>query len=228
MELGWESLHHLRYFRRSTQFYKIMNGLTPKYLLHPIPMPRRHLFGRHITNDLYKVNCRNKRFLNSFYPDSINCWNELDPDTRKIETLSRFKSAILKTIKPQKRSIFRIHDPTGIRYIYQLRVGLSPLKHHKKRHRFLDTPNDTCLCGTGIETTDHFLVACPLFRMQRDRLLSVVTPIISKLHCWTSATNSVRTNWQLYCDDKLDFGENSEILRATMKFIRDTERFAQI
>ena len=225
MELGWESLHHRRYFRRITQFYKIMNGLTPKYLLDPIPMPRRHLFGRHITNDLYKVNCRNKRFLHSFYPDSINCWNELDPDIRKIETLSRFKSAILKTIKPQKRSIFRIHDPTGIRYIYQLRVGLSPLKHHKKRHRFLDTPNDTCLCGTGIETTDHFLVACPLFRMQRDRLLSVVTPIISKLHCWTSATNSARTNWLLYGDDKLDIGENSEILKSTIKFIRDTERF---
>ena len=127
MELGWESLHHRRYFRRITQFYKIMNGLTPKYLLDPIPMPRRHLFGRHITNDLYKVNCRNKRFLHSFYPDSINCWNELDPDIRKIETLSRFKSAILKTIKPQKRSIFRIHDSTGIRYIYQLRVGLVPL-----------------------------------------------------------------------------------------------------
>ena len=55
MELGWESLHHRRYFRRITQFYKIMNGLTPKYLLDPIPMPRRHLFGRHITNDLVQI-----------------------------------------------------------------------------------------------------------------------------------------------------------------------------
>ena len=51
-ELGWETLHHRRWFRRITQFYKIMNRLTPQYLLDPIPMPRRHLFGRYATNDL--------------------------------------------------------------------------------------------------------------------------------------------------------------------------------
>ena len=66
-ELGWESLHHRRCFRRITQFYKIMNGLTPQYLVDPIPMPRRHLFGRRITTDLYQFHWRNKRFLHSFY-----------------------------------------------------------------------------------------------------------------------------------------------------------------
>ena len=39
-ELGWESLHHRRWYRRMTQFFKIMNGLTPQYLLDPIPVPR--------------------------------------------------------------------------------------------------------------------------------------------------------------------------------------------
>ena len=29
-ELGWEALDHRRTFRRLTQFYKIMNGLTPE------------------------------------------------------------------------------------------------------------------------------------------------------------------------------------------------------
>ena len=113
-------------------------------------------------------------------------------------------------------------------YTYQLSVGLSPLRHHKKRHKFIDTPNDTCRCGTGIETTDHFLVDCPLFNVQRDRLMSVVNPIVSKLHCLNSATNSVRTNWLLYGDDKLNSAENSTILKATIRFICDSERFAQI
>ena len=31
-ELGWESLGQRRFFRRLTQFYKIMNNLTPEYL----------------------------------------------------------------------------------------------------------------------------------------------------------------------------------------------------
>ena len=79
-ELGWESLHDHRCFRRITQFYKIMNGLTPMYLVDPIPVPRRHFFGRHATNDLYRFHCRNKRFLHSFYPDLVNTWNELGPE----------------------------------------------------------------------------------------------------------------------------------------------------
>ena len=36
-ELGWESLDQRRMFRRLTQFYKIMSGLTPEYLRTPIP-----------------------------------------------------------------------------------------------------------------------------------------------------------------------------------------------
>ena len=130
-ELGWESLHHHRCFRRITQFYKIMNGHTPQYLVDPIPKPRRHLFGRHYTNDLYKIHCRTKRFLSSFYPDSIKCWNELGPEMRQSESISGFKQKILKIIQPAKQSIFKIHDPHGIKYIYQLRVGLSPLRYHK-------------------------------------------------------------------------------------------------
>ena len=68
LELGWKSLHHRRYFRRITQFYKIMHGITPKYLLDPIPMPRRHLFGRHITNDLYKFHLEKKKISSLFLP----------------------------------------------------------------------------------------------------------------------------------------------------------------
>ena len=31
-EIGWETLDQRRFFRRLTQFYKIMNNLTPEYL----------------------------------------------------------------------------------------------------------------------------------------------------------------------------------------------------
>ena len=73
-----------------------MNGLTPQYLVDPVPVPRRHLFGRRPTNDLYEFSYRNQRFLNSFYPDSVICWNRLSPETRKIETLANFKEIILR------------------------------------------------------------------------------------------------------------------------------------
>ena len=105
-----------------------MYGFTPQYLVDPVPAPRRHLYGDRITNDLHPVRCRTDRFSYSFYPDVVKSWNNLGPDLRKVETLSIFKSTVLKIIRPVKKSIFNIHNPNGLKYIYQLRVGLSSLK----------------------------------------------------------------------------------------------------
>ena len=76
----------------------------------------------------------------------------------KLSYYHKSKTRSLKTIQPTKNSIFNVHDPEGISFLFQLRVGLSPLKAHKKKHNFIDTPVDDCCCGTGTETTEHFLV----------------------------------------------------------------------
>ena len=47
--------------------------------------------------------------------------------------------------------------------LFQLRVGLSPLRHHKKRHNFKDTMSEMCRCEMSIETTKHFLVYCDFY-----------------------------------------------------------------
>ena len=226
-ELGWESLHHRRWYRRATQFFKIMNGLTPQYLVDPIPVPRRHLFGRHITNDLYEFSYRNHRFLNSFYPDSVLCWNSLGPEIRNLETLSSFKNKLLGIIKPMPRSIFKIHNPNGVRFLYQLRVGLSPLREHKKRHNFLDTPSDICHCGTGVETTEHFLLKCPLYVGPRMDLLSTINPKInSKFQNEQLIDESDFVQIILYGNEKFNPSENNSILCATIDYITSTDRFS--
>ena len=79
---------------------------------------------------------------------------------------SIFKEAILKNIRPLKQYIFNIHNRTGITWIFQLRVGLSPLKSRKMNHKFIDTPVDTCLCSLNAETTRHFLLECPANRQE--------------------------------------------------------------
>ena len=226
-ELGWESLHHRRYFRRITQFFKIMNDLTPQYLVDPVPMPRRHLFGRHPTNDLYEFTCRNQRFQNSFYPDSVICWNKLSPETRKIDSLKKFKENILKDIKPEPKSIFNLHDPDGVKFIYQLRVGLSPLREHKNRHNFLDTPCGFCSCGTGTESTEHFLLKCPLFTAPRKKLFETADLFIEgKLSRMHTLENSSLIEILLYGHESLNPYQNKGVLNATIDYIRKTERFA--
>ena len=55
------------------------------------------------------------------------------------------------------KSTFDVHDPLGLRYPFQLRVDLSPLRSHKRQHNFSDAPTDICECNLGIEDIRHFL-----------------------------------------------------------------------
>ena len=57
-----------------------------------------------------------------------------------IPTFTSLKSHLLSLIRPKIKSTFGIHDALGLRYLFQLRVNLSPLRSHKMRHNFCDTP----------------------------------------------------------------------------------------
>ena len=95
------------------------------------------LYGQRRENVLHEIPCRTSRFLNSFYTDTIRSWNNIGYEFRNCSSLSKFKSKSLNLIRPPKKSIFGIHEPCGIKLLFQLRVGLSPLKGHKKNHNFL-------------------------------------------------------------------------------------------
>ena len=149
-----------------------MNNLTPPYLKEPDP--QTHLFGPRSTNVLPPIPCKNDRYKNSFYPDAVEKWNNIGVEFRSIVKLSDFKSSVLEIIRPPKKDIFDIHNPDGINRIFQLRVGLSPLKAHKKAHNFQDTLNNICLCGNGVEDTEHYLLLCPFFTDARNILFDNV------------------------------------------------------
>ena len=76
--------------------------------------------------------------------------------------------------------IFGIHDPAGLRYLFQLKVGLSPLRSHKYRHNFTDTTSDICHCNQGIEDTNYFLFSCPDYAILRGTLAASVINILQK------------------------------------------------
>ena len=223
-QLGWESLDQRRTFRRLTQFYKIMLNLTPGYLKTPIPLIQPHLFGYRGTNVLRTIFCRTVRYGNSFFPDSVNSWNNLGPELRGAPSLSIFKKNLLKIIRPEKRSIFNIFDHKGISWIFQLRVGLSSLKCHKKFHNFLDTPDDICQCTLSSESTNHFLLKCPLFDEHRTDLFRIVNPILVMNNIALNDDEIVHL--LLYGHEKLNLCENKNILKATINFINKTLRFS--
>ena len=111
-----------------------------------------------------------------------------------------------------------------LKYLFQLRSGLSPLKAHKFRHNFDDTPNPTCPCGTAAESTQHFLLHCPIFSTHRKKLLEDINPLIGKLNLNPDDQNFVTI--LLYGNDSLAIHENKAILESTLAFINNSGRFS--
>ena len=117
-QLGCESLTDRRWFRRLTYFYKIYNNYTPEYLKSPIPPPKTHLYGNRSDNVLRGIFCGTNRYKKSFYPHSIQAWNDIGPDLRQAVSLSVFKTNILKLIRPPKNDTFGVYDPKGIKRLF--------------------------------------------------------------------------------------------------------------
>ena len=156
-------------------------------------------------------------------------WNDLGPNLRESQSISKFKDSLLKLYRPVKKSIFNVHD-NGIKWIFQLRVGLSPLKSHKKHHNFSgyeEDFSDTCSCLMDLETTWHFLLHCPNFINQRKTLYGTVNPIL-RVYNIPFLVDECFVDLLLYGDTKFKFEENQSILKATINFIRNSSRFSQM
>ena len=225
-ELGWESLSDRRWLRRLVQFYKIMNNMTPQYLIDPVPNLREHLFGTRLTNALHPVSSRTDKYKNSFYPNTVSSWNDIGPEIRSIQSISSFKTELLEVIRPPKKSMYDIHNPEGTKLIFQLRLGLSKLKLHKMNHNFKDTSNSACACGSKRESTSHYLLSCKMFHQERKDLLNSLNPILIRNNLILNEDEKVALI--LYGGKSLTLEENRSILNATIKYILDTKRLSHI
>ena len=106
----------------------LLRPLTWKIL----PPLKNHPYSTRSEFVLHELKCHSDSFINSFYPDSVRCWNRLGHVLRDSPNLQSFKKCLLARYRPPApRSIFGIHDSLGIRRLFQLRVGLSPLLGRK-------------------------------------------------------------------------------------------------
>ena len=224
-ELGWETLSDRRWCRRILQIHKIENNMTPSYLKNKLPPHRRPLYEFNNSNTFHEIRCRTSRFRNSFFPDAICSWNNIITDFQNIPSLINLKAHLLSLIRPRTKITFGIHNPLWLRYLFQLRVNLSPLRSHKMRHNFSDTPSEMCECNLSIEDIRHFLFECPLFAVQRVSLAVSVIDILTR-----NNLNHLGNQPELYLYGhfSLDSIDNSQILLSTIKYIKDPKRFSNL
>ena len=177
--------------------------------------------------DLNQFSCfpsNSEYFSNSFFPYAITEWNKLGESIKSIESISAFKSSILRFIRPKPAPVFNILDSDGLKLLTRLRVNLSHLKEHKYRHNFSDTFNPFCNCGLlEIESTSHYLLRCAFFSDQRKILFESISMSKGDI---SNLSDSKKVDLFLYGDEKLDIEINQAILKATICFLKSSQRFA--
>ena len=220
-ELGWESLTDRRYCRRLFQFYKIENNLTPSYMKEHLPPKISHSHSTRSDFVFHDVKCNSDSYKSSFCPDSVVCWNRLGNILRNSPNLKSFKTHLLAGYRSSPKSIFGIHDSLGIKRLFQLRLGLSPLLRHKKNHCFLDTPSDQCVVCNFSENLEHFFLYCQRFTEARQYLIKSVLLLNRN---FVILKPKEKTKCLLYGDTSLNKETNK--LKAILKYLKNSCRFS--
>ena len=205
-------------------FYKILNGLAPKYLFDILPVSknRHYSFRNQLNLELSQFFSRTKSFSNSFFPYCIKEWKKLDTKIKNLPSLSTFKKPLLVFCKTEENSLFNVHNPIGVKYLNRLRLNFSHLNEHKFHHNFRDTVNPLCCCNTETETTSHYLLRCHLFSEQRTKLLENLKNLDNTL---LSHRDDELLQILLYGSHKFSSSVNNKILSLTIEFLESTKRF---
>ena len=82
-----------------------------------------------------------------------------------------------------------------------------------------------CPTSDGIEDTEHYLLLCPSFDVQRQVLLARVAELLRSFVQITDLSNDALTQLLLYGNQDLSNELNRNILELTLRFIHETGRF---
>ena len=223
-ELGWETLSDRRKCKRVLQIHKIINKNTLSYLKDKLPPNGREMFSGNIPTSFRTIICKSNRYMNSFFPHGIATWNLFMEICKynEVPSIGILKKDIISLIRPDPKSSFNIHNPVGLRYLFQLRVNLSPLKGHKWCHNFIDTTSVICHCNQELENTSHFLFAFPFYVTQRAKRMTSVNVI---LHDASLDRLDEKSKLCLYGHPSLSNSDNKNVISSTLKYIEETKRF---
>ena len=107
----------------------------------------------------------------------------------------------------------------GLRFLTQLRTGLSVLREHKFRHSFCDASYPMYLLNDGVENTEHYMLICQDFNQQRTLLLGKVSDVLSVVGInINDLSQCALLNILLYRDSRLSCTLNRRIISATLEY----------
>ena len=125
-------------------------------------------------------------------------------------------------ICPVQTNIYNIFGPKGLTFLTCLRLSLSHLNKHRFRQNFQDCLHPLCSCSLEVEDTSHYLSGCHHFSHHRVVLINSVKSFCDN---FDSMSDKVKEYLLLYCDSRFNEKKNKVILKATINYIKNAERF---
>lgn len=217
-ELGWCSLAERRKNSKLIHFYKILNNETPDYINSILDRYNMHQTEYTLRRQNLKYPTpRTTAFKNSFFPSTIEAWNNLDSDLNNATSLFCFKK-ILKNRIPKPPLHFNHGQRKENILICQLRNSKSQLNLDLYNDHLSDSP--VCSCGDPEESSDHFLLKCPNYTKQRLELISSL-----QLYPTIYETISISSRDLLCGNSSLNLEDNQLLVNCVMNYITNSGRF---
>ena len=221
IDLGWECIEKRIEFLSLCLFHKIHIYETRSQIRQCLPPVNQYPnFTR--SNKHYSTYTEtNTDFCNSFFPKISKLWNNL-PFHLRNKDLFEFKIDLSLQMKPHKNKLFSIGSKFGNSIQTQLRLGRSQLNDHLFSVRL--SPTAKCLCG-NLETTEHFLLDCFLYDIERQTLLSELPGVLEKgLDKYNKKELAHILLYGEYSDNPEKYEHNKILFRYVQKFLIQTKR----
>ena len=181
-------------------FFKMTKNMTPNYFTHYLPPLVSDTNPYHHRNPLERNPPRSRTVLyqKSFFPSSIELWNNLPDFIKTSSSIAQFKRYLSEndvTVPPFYYSTNRKAEIIHCK----LRLEISDLNSDLyKRHL---TGDMSCLCGSPIENAQHYLIECPFFDQYRLTTINLIPhyPHVPTKHLINgSLENSIQENQEIF------------------------------
>jgi hypothetical protein len=225
-ELGWTTLSERRNYLQACLMYKIVNGLSPLYLLNLI-LNRRpaHQLRMNLRNadNLPVPRFRMKTFEINFKVSGIRLWNTLSHSIHNCSTIGSFKHNYKIAHLPKGRPELGFGNRRDVQLLCRFRLSYTTLNDDLGRRKIV--PSRLCPCGLANESYIHYFFDCRKYNESRRKLYNSLARLLDVTTVnLTAMSRAVLLSIILYGIEG-DRTKSSCILKFTHVFISESNRF---
>jgi hypothetical protein len=229
-ELSWPTLAKRRKNHRLNVMFKIQNGLSPHYLTNSCPPLTRERTNYNLRTGMNITipPLRTTTYQKSFFPNTINDWNNLKDQTKNLPSLDTFKEHLKKESGSKPNPLYH-HDSSKAAINHtRIRLGLSGLSSHRCKYNHITDPKCPT-CDAKCEDISHYFFSCPTYFTQRQNFIVNVCEIFFEnnieIDFRRKAFRTFFLNTITKGSDVLNEEENKKIFSITQNYICETHRF---